>query len=99
MTVRKREMPSVPGSPAPQGTETQKLKGEEERRLALLRQQKELERKDREQAMWREASKMPTPYGPGPEQHRPEELPKPVGKPAKQVTGLFAKLKLGKFLE
>jgi hypothetical protein len=75
------------------------MKQDEKQRLELLKLQKELERKQREQAMWRKASSLPKPGSATPEQLGGREYPGDLPKPPKQITGLFAKLKLGKFLE
>jgi len=70
---------------------------DEQQRLEVLKQQKDLQRKEKEQTLWREASRM---------SNTAEDKPQPavnpqkvMPHPAKIVTGLFAKLKLGKFLE
>ena len=88
MTMKQQEGLNTPG-----------IKTDEKQRVALLKQQKELERKEREQAMWRKASSLPKPVTPPSEQLHGGEYPGTLPKPPKQITGLFAKLKLGKFLE
>ncbi len=75
------------------------LKPDEERRLELLKQQKEIERRDREQAMWRKASSLPKAVTAGPERANRQQYLGGLPEPPKEITGLFAKLKLGKFLE
>jgi hypothetical protein len=66
--------------------------------MEFLRQQKELERVERERTLWRDASKPPkvmevdgatTPQETTPEQNTE----------ARPLMGLFSKLRLGKFLE
>ena len=88
MTIKQQEGPNTPGA-----------KANEKERVALLKQHKELERKEREQAMWRKASSLPKPVTPPPDQLHGGEFLGTLPKPPKQITGLFAKLKLGKFLE
>ncbi|HET6272409.1 MAG TPA: hypothetical protein VFG32_05475 [Bacteroidota bacterium] len=67
----------------------------QDQRLEMLKQQKELERRERERALWQEASKPPRIFGEedfqGTAGDTTSESPKPV-------SGLFSKLKLGKFL-
>ncbi|MGA9115352.1 MAG: hypothetical protein WB626_01090 [Bacteroidota bacterium] len=67
---------------------------EQESRLQALKLQKEMERRVREQEMWRKASEPPRVYG-------PPEAPAEQPPPEKQAgdRGLFARLKLGKFLD
>ena len=72
---------------------------DEQLRMEALKQQKELERVEKERWIWREASKAPRVFGEddpvnlASSQRQEPEQPKP------QVTGLFSKLRLGKFLE
>jgi hypothetical protein len=97
MTSSKPEILQIPLDPTPQVSDVQRSKMEDEKRLEILKQQRELERKEKERALWREASRM---------SNLTENKPQPVNnpqkvplQPTKQVTGLFSKLKLGKFLE
>ncbi len=72
---------------------------DEQLRMETLRQQKEQERVEKERAMWREASKPPKTFG----EDDPVTFPVPPRadqeEPKPQATGLFARLRLGKFLE
>jgi hypothetical protein len=97
MIPRKPEILPIPADPAPQVGDVQQLKTEDEKRLEILKQQREIERKEKERALWREASRM---------SKLAENKPRPLNdsqkvlpQPPKQVTGLFSKLRLGKFLE
>ena len=86
-----------PLQPTPPLSGSQRNKSEQEQRLEFLKQQKESARKEKERALWRAASQMP---------ESKEDKAQPItnaqkAQPAspKPVSGLFAKLKLGRFLE
>lgn len=85
--------------PAPLSNRSLPSSADEQLRMEMLRQQKEQERLEKERAMWREASKPPRIFG----EDDPINLPTPVRteqeQPRPQSTGLFSKLRLGKFLE
>lgn len=71
--------------------------GDQNKRLEALKLQKEMERRERERALWRQASSPPkihaTPETP--QQNKADQKPP---EDHKRDQGLFAKLKLGKFL-
>jgi len=67
----------------------------QDQRLEMLKQQKELERRERERALWQEASKPPRIFGEEDFQGTAGDTTPESQKP---VSGLFSKLKLGKFL-
>ena len=72
---------------------------DEQLRMEVLRQQKEHERVEKERGIWREASKAPRVFGEDDPVNPPsahQQVPEP---PKPQATGLFSKLRLGKFLE
>lgn len=97
MTARKPEPKSVPLQPILQLGEAKDLKPDKAQRLEILKQQKELERKERESAMWREASRLPRLNGG--QAQTGETAQKGPSQPTKNITGFFAKLRLGKLLE
>jgi len=70
---------------------------QQEQRLEFLKQQKELERKEKERSLWSQASKPPKLSG-GEDTHIPETGKHSEPKPTK-LEGLFSKLKRGKFLD
>ncbi|MBM2845859.1 MAG: hypothetical protein HW407_1171 [Bacteroidetes bacterium] len=67
----------------------------QDQRLEMLKQQKELERRERERALWQEASKPPRIFG---EEDFQGTAGDTTPETPKHVSGLFSKLKLGKFL-
>lgn len=67
-----------------------------EQRLEFLKQQKELERKEKERSIWRRASKPPT--LPGTQDAQPPEAGKQSEPKPTKYEGLFSKLRRGKFL-
>lgn len=100
---QRRETMSQPTQPEPQarmnlsGPGNSQLQNDQQKRLEALKLQKELERRERERALWRQASSPPAAKGsPAPQLH-PQENQENAAEP-KQDRGLFAKLKLGKFL-
>jgi tetratricopeptide (TPR) repeat protein len=70
---------------------------EQQQRLEALMKQKELERVERERALWREASMPPKTFG---EEENTKQTNDEISPPKKsnEETGLFSKLRLGKFL-
>jgi tetratricopeptide (TPR) repeat protein len=70
----------------------------EQMRIDALVQQKDLERTERERAMWREASAPPRIFVP-PEEGSPDnEADTPPPAPSKSAGGFFSKLRQGRFL-
>jgi hypothetical protein len=72
---------------------------EEQRRIELLKLQKEVQRRETEQAKWRAAS---TPTAPGSDRKEPNpSLPNPriETKKEKNEMGFFARLRHGKLLD
>lgn len=70
----------------------------QENRLEALKRQKDLERRERELAMWREASKPPRLYGKRIENAPEKQHARASAKDAKQQKGFFAKLRHGRLL-
>jgi hypothetical protein len=70
---------------------------QQEQRLEFLKQQKELERKEKERSLWSQASKPPKLSG-AEDTHLPEAGKHSEPKPTK-LEGLFSKLRRGKFLD
>jgi hypothetical protein len=70
-------------------------KQEQDQRLEALKQQKELERKEKERTLWREASNPPKIFG---ENDPMTSDPPPTPEKQEPERGLFSKLKRGKFL-
>jgi hypothetical protein len=73
--------------------------GDDQLRVELLRQQKEQERQEKERAVWREASRPPKVFGEDDTLNGASEQQQTPEKPKQQPTGLFSRLRLGKFLE
>jgi hypothetical protein len=67
-----------------------------EQRLEFLKQQKELERKEKERSIWRRASKTSNLFGA--EDAQPPETDKQSEPKPTKYEGLFSKLRRGKFL-
>ena len=87
---------SVPGQFTAEGAPppAAELDAEQQQRIETLKNRKELERQEREHALWREASR------PSIVLNRPgADAPQPEDPGTQQPDGLFTKLKLGKFLE
>jgi hypothetical protein len=88
-----------PFNPRPSQSTSLPQSAEEQLRMEILKQQKEQERLEKERTVWREASKAPRVFGEddptslSPSQQQAQEQPKP------RPTGLFSRLRLGKFLE
>jgi hypothetical protein len=96
MSTRKRPDPKAAIQP-PSGLESPHTNADQERRLELLKKQREAERLENERALWLDASKLPgVPSVESIVQNTTQGLAK---QPPKRVSGLFAKLKLGRFLE
>jgi hypothetical protein len=72
--------------------------GDDQARLEMLKQQKELERHEKERSVWREASKPPKVFGEDDPVNFSGEQPPPEN-PRPHQGGLFSRLRLGKFLE
>jgi hypothetical protein len=68
---------------------------EQEKRLETLKLQKEMERRERDRALWHEASNPPTVFGIADQARKQNDDPAPS--PAEERS-LFTKLKRGKFL-
>ena len=69
----------------------------QQKRLEAIKHQIELARKEKERAMWREASKPPKTYGTRvPDDPKPSDAASPED--SKQPRGFFSKLRQGKFL-
>ncbi|MEW6511704.1 MAG: hypothetical protein AB1428_12185 [Bacteroidota bacterium] len=87
-------------SPSARRPATSMLSPEDSQRLEELMRQKELEREDRERALWREASRPPKILEGllPPDPPKMELDPIPPAAPQKEHSGFFAKLKHGKFL-
>lgn len=84
----------------PYGQNSSPVSPEEQLRMEMLKQKKEQERLDRERAVWREASKPPKIFGDEVTEKTPPPLPTSENSEQKpRTSGLFSKLKLGKFLE
>lgn len=96
MSARKQPDPHATIQP-PSGLESPQKKSDQEQRLELLKKQREVERVETERALWLEASKLQrTPFV----ESKVETTAQGQAKqPPKRVSGLFAKLKLGRFLE
>jgi hypothetical protein len=88
-----------PFSPRPSQLNSLSQSADERQRMEMLMQQKEQERLEKERTVWREASKAPKIFGEddpatlSTAQQQTSEAPK------HQSTGLFSRLRLGKFLE
>jgi tetratricopeptide (TPR) repeat protein len=84
---------------SPVGIVPEPLNGqsEQQQRVEALMKQKDLERAERERALWREASMPLRTFG---EEENPKDPGIEISEPKKPTgeTGLFSKLKLGKFL-
>lgn len=72
---------------------------DEQMRMETLRQQKEQERLEKERTVWREASRIPKTYGEDDSTDLTSPTQESGKQPKPQSTGLFSKLRLGKFLE
>jgi hypothetical protein len=71
---------------------------DEQLRMELLKQQKEQERLEKERSVWRDASKPPKIFGE--DDSMGLDATQSTSEPQKAPpTGLFSKLRLGKFLE
>ena len=73
------------------------LTSEEQHRIELLKKERDVERQEKERAIWREASKPIRTYGTE-EWDPPAQAKVPDLKPNKGESGFFAKLRLGRFL-
>lgn len=87
-----------PFNPGPSRTGSLPQTADDQQRMDMLKQQKEQERLEKERTVWREASQPPKIFGEddpanlsSPQQPQEQSRPRP--------TGLFSKLRLGKFLE
>ena len=80
----------------PRSTSTP-LTPEEMNRVESLKQQKNIERLEKERAIWRKASKPPRVFGEDDIPVSPDAQD-PQPKPNKGESGFFAKLRLGRFL-
>jgi len=78
------------------------LTPQDSQRIEELRRQKEVERLEKERAMWREASRLPKILEdilvPLPHKETEEPPPPPPADPAKESGGFFSKLRHGKLL-
>ena len=72
---------------------------DEQLRMELLKQQKEQERIEKERSVWRDASKPPKIFGEEDSVTSPDETQAASDPKKVPSTGLFSKLRLGKFLE
>ncbi len=73
--------------------------GNDQLRMEMLKQQKEQERVEKERSVWRDASKAPKIFGDD-ESSGNSTAPESASEtPRPQPSGLFSKLRLGKFLE
>jgi tetratricopeptide (TPR) repeat protein len=95
MPPQKNDVPNsrVPVNPPLPGASTQQ--NNQEQRLELLKKQKEFERQEKERALWREASKPPKVLN---QNEAEQSTPATPPTPRKEESGLFSKLRLGKFL-
>jgi len=97
-TMTEKNVDSL-NSISPLSSQPEPLSADEQLRMEVLKQQKEQERLEKERAEWRDASKPFKIFGEeaavnvAPPQQSVPEQPKP------QPSGLFSKLRLGKFLE
>lgn len=80
-----------------QGSSSSTITPEQLRRMELLKLQKELQRREKERAAWREAS-MPRNVFTDSVKETPRNLEEPE-KPLDSESPFFNKLRLGKFLE
>jgi hypothetical protein len=88
-----------PFSPRPSQPSSLSQSADEQLRMEMLMQQKEQERFEKERTVWREASKAPKIFGEDdPVNLSTQQQPAPE-RPKPQSSGLFSKLRLGKFLE
>lgn len=72
---------------------------DEQLRMEALKQQKEHERIEKERSVWRDASKPPKIFGEDESSTNPATAQSAAETPKAQHSGLFSKLRLGKFLE
>ena len=80
-----------------QGSSSSDITPEQLQRMELLKLQKELQRRERERAAWREASMPRNVFS-----DSPNQIPRDVdeaGKPMNSESEFFNKLRRGKFLE
>ncbi len=96
MTPESRDILETPLQPTTGATDAERSKSDEERRLEILKQQKELARKEKEQALWREASRMSGLPENKPQTDATVQKSPPIK--VRPASGLFAKLGLRKLL-
>jgi hypothetical protein len=86
-------------NPRPSQPATSAQSADEQMRIETLKLQKEQERLEKERTVWREASQAPRIFGEDDPVNLSSQQQQPQEPPKHQSTGLFSRLRLGKFLE
>lgn len=89
---------SIPLEDASSHSSPVSLTPEEHDRLELLKHRKNLERQEKERAIWREASKPLRTFGMDDWDSEPPRNSSPEVAPKKEESSFFTKLRLGRFL-